>query len=271
MGAPYDGKTHWVEDLFRPHFSRQEVVRSLTALQPAGLDPSRAERRRRMYEDLLAQPSSPAGEDEQSSTIWTRAEVAALIGALRRMELDRWTEQMQRRRMQDTLDERDQQLLLSRQEAEALRARVQALGIEMQKKVEETARYREELQEKVEETARYREELQEKVEETARYREELQEKVEETARYREELQETRTECRRLSREMARLSQQQKAEDQTCAEVAGTEQDELLCRLQQEVEDVRAELEAERRCHRRSQTALEVLRRHFTGGLVSEWD
>ncbi|KAJ8282788.1 hypothetical protein COCON_G00053070 [Conger conger] len=196
-------------------------------------------------------------EEEGERCIWNAGDLSALRRAAREAELDRrrlraelrqaraeaGRQREERGRLQELLDQREEQLGLAKRAAAQLTLRLDALRAEGRGRETQL-----ELR-----TAEARDRAQEARRATARMR-----------KAEEEAQEARRENAGLAWELERLKGQQEAEGRRQAEAARVESEAALQRLQREVGVVRGELEAERQSHTRSQAALELLRRHFTG-------
>ncbi|XP_035265615.1 coiled-coil domain-containing protein 160 homolog [Anguilla anguilla] len=196
-------------------------------------------------------------EEEGERCIWNERDLSALRRAVREVELDRrrlraelrlaraeaGEQREERRRLQGLLDEREEQLGRAKRAAAQCKLRLDALRAE----------------------ARGREARLERQAAEARDRaQEAQRAAAGTRKAEEEAWEARRENAGLVRELERLRGQREEEDRRQAEVARVEREAALQGLQRELQAVRAELEAERQSHARSHTALELLRRHFTG-------
>lgn len=293
--------THWVEELFRPHFSMEDAMKSIAEITkkthvsetdhslPECLKTSEGNEiykrvlreRQKREEKLLMQnlakrvategtPGAASStkslsrctiqiqnkQPAESDCIWNKQDLASLCETVNTIERDRRRLRMQleqaqaevrmerqeRQRLQGLLEECEQQLVLSRQEAarwalqqEVQQAesrgkdtQVQALAVEARQMAEETARWR-----------------------TA------------STKRREEMRDAQRKCSDLTWELKRLKELHKVEEKRVVDAARLEKDVILQKLTWELEETRAKLEAERASHARSQTALELLRKHFT--------
>lgn len=198
-----------------------------------------------------------AEEEGGERCIWNARDLRALRAAAREAELDRRRlraelrqaraeaaqQREERVRLQGLLDEREQRLGVAERAAAQHALRLEALRAE--------GRGRDALLER--RAAEARERAREARAAAARARE-----------AEEEAREVRRENARLARELERLRDQREEEGRRREQEARAENEEALRRLQREVEAAWAELEVERQSHARSQAALELLRRHFTG-------
>lgn len=99
---------------------------------------------------------------------------------------------------------------------------------------------------------------------------EVREKEEEANRWKttlkqakEDMQEGVRERSKLAWELERVRKQWKCEGERIEKAARIENESVLMRLQKELEQARADTHAEKERHVRSQTALQILRRHYS--------
>lgn len=295
--------THWVEDLLKPHFSMEDVMKSLEEVTkksgvteidhtlPKCLQTSEG---REIYQRVLLEKQQkeeqllrenlakrlaaekvskgaashtksqanystiqPSNQPpEESEHIWNKQDLSVLCETvsklertghslrmqLRQAQAEARAERQERQRLQGLLDEREQQLALSRQEAARWALQLEAQQAERRAKDTQVQALATEARQMAEEVASWR---------TA------------ARRGRQETKEAQQKCSDLRWEMERLREHHKVEERRRAEAARLEEGVILQKLSQELQETRAKLEAEKSDHARSLSALELLRKHFT--------
>lgn len=195
-------------------------------------------------------------QPEESDCIWNKQDVVTLCDTIDTIERDRHklklqleqalaavrTEQQERKRLRGLLDESERQLAVSRQEVMRWKLQLEAQRAEGQAKDTQVQALVAEAKQMAEDAARWR---------TGE------------RKAREEVTETRRKCSNLMWEMETLKEQHKVEEKRLVQAARVEGNTVLLKLTQELEQTRAKLKAEQESHARSQTALELLRKHFT--------
>ncbi|XP_066506036.1 coiled-coil domain-containing protein 160 homolog [Hoplias malabaricus] len=288
---------HWVEKLFPPHFTFPDLLegKSERTEEPMFntnrfLHSERPDSKRQTYINVLkriqkkeetirwsnlAQPISrddqhrgvenkgscgpdwvQSGKTErEEKCIWNDKDISILRAALNEAERDRWRlkeslrsteerlerEQEERKRLQDLLEELENHLDGSRKAASRSALGIRALKIEVHQKNTRIQKLFQQSLEKAQETDELRAELR---------------------RTREGYQQFKQECLALASELGSIKERQKMERARLVEEALYENQAATVKLQKELEEARAELRAEKVSHRRSLTALELLRRHF---------
>ncbi|KAI4897247.1 hypothetical protein NFI96_005732 [Prochilodus magdalenae] len=303
---PAELDQHWVEKLFPPHFTFQDLledksnrteeprIRS-TELLPVNVSAGRTESRRRIYTDVLREvqekeekmrrsnlakrisrdKQSTAGDVEskdpcdglnpdctgqiswEEKCIWSKKDISKLRASLTELERDRWrlreqlsssqewlkSEQEERRRLEELLEEREKQLDFSRKEAARHALVVKALKMEVYQKDIRLQRLAEQCQEKAEEADELRAELR---------------------RTRDGYQQIKQERSDLAWKLEKIKVQQKMEEARRVEETRLEYQVSKERLQKEVEEAHLKLRAETESHGRSLTALELGLSFFPG-------
>ncbi|KAG5263386.1 hypothetical protein AALO_G00264290 [Alosa alosa] len=298
---PANKPTHWVEDLFQPHFRMEDVMKNFeeirkktyvsvrdhtlpNCLQSAeGNDTykkvlqEKQQREEKLLMENLAKRVAAASvsgaasstkskasstiqiqikQPEQNDCIWNQLDLSTLCETMSKTEKDRrrlrmqleraqaevQVERQKRQRLQGLLDECEQQLALSRQEAARWALQLEAQQAEGRAKDTQVQAQATEARQVVEETARWR---------TA------------ARKGREEMKDAQRKCADLMWELERLKEHHKVEEKRLVEATRLEDNVILQKVTQELEETRAKLEAEKANHSRSQTALELLRKHFT--------
>lgn len=193
---------------------------------------------------------------ESSRCIWTDQDIDALRRVFYAEEKDRSRLRSQlsdalaelqvlkegRRKMQNLLDGKDQELVKARQEATLRAMHIKALqedGHRMTAKLQTEA---------------------EQVKDTIEGKRRLDDRLKKVTK---EIQEVRQENSNLSWDISKVKNQLKTELDRQKKALKLEHDVALGKLQRELEETKARLKQERESHIRTQTALDLLRMHFS--------
>lgn len=285
---------HWVEKLFPPRFTLQNLLESHTntneqdnsSMKPLSSDSTdRAEsqrsRRRQIYLRALKevqhtertlktetltrriirheQPEHEGANSDQTDIercIWTERDISKLRSCLEEVERDRWrlnqqlsytedqlkAEHEQRMKLQGMVEKLEEQLSLSKKRAARQALMMNDLKSESQKMNAQLRKLTLEVREKEEEANRWKTTLKQA---------------------KEDMQEGVRERSKLAWELERVRKQWKCEGERIEKAARIENESVLMRLQKELEQARADTHAEKERHVRSQTALQILRRHYS--------
>ncbi|XP_055035055.2 coiled-coil domain-containing protein 160 homolog [Misgurnus anguillicaudatus] len=290
---------HWVEKLFPPHFTIQNLLENQTnasAKHFTGTEEPQRGNRRQIYltalkevqhierlqkkealakkirhepsvnrlhgekptcENLPEQsPHCNESMDEKPTCIWQETDITKLRTGFGEMTRDRcrlmhklsYTEEQlkaerkQRRRLQELVEELEEQLSLSRKKSarqsltindlktggQQMNIQMNVLAIQVREKEEEVHGYKTNL-----------------------------------SKVKKDMHQIEQERSSLALELGRVQAQQKTERDKLEKVAQIENEAALLKLQRELEQVKAELCAERDSHTRGRAALDLLRTHFS--------
>ncbi|XP_056327836.1 coiled-coil domain-containing protein 160 homolog [Danio aesculapii] len=292
---------HWVEKLFPPRFTFQSLLESQTntneqdnsSMKPSSSSSSssssdstdRAEsqrsRRRQIYlralkevqhtertlrTETLArriirheQPEQEGANSDQTDIercIWTERDISKLRSGLEEVEGDRWrikqqlsytedqlkAEHEQRVKLQGLVEKLEEQLSLSKKRAARQALVINDLKSESQKMNAQLRKLTLEVREKEEEADRWKTILKQA-------KEDMQQSVQERSK--------------LAWELEGVRAQWKCEGERMEKAAWIENEAVLLRLQKELEQARADMHAEKESHKRSLTALQILRKHYS--------
>lgn len=299
---PVNRSTHWVEDFFKPHFSMEDVMESLDELTkktcvsetdhslPKCLQTAEGREiykrvllekqqkedkllRENLAKRLAAEKVSGGAasstksqlsstiqqlnkQPEESDHIWNKQDLSVLCETVSKLERSTHSLRMQLqqaqaevlverqegKRLRGLLDECEQQLAFSKQEAARWALQLEAQQAEGQAKDTQVQALAIEAKQMAEEVARWR---------TA------------ARKGRQETKEAQRKCSDLTWELERLKEHHKVEERRLVEAVRLEDGVIIQKLRQELEETRAKLEAEKSNYARSQSALELLRKHFT--------
>lgn len=195
-------------------------------------------------------------QPEDGDHIWNKEDLSVLCETVSKLERNTHSlrmqlqkaqaevriEQQESQRLRGLLDECEQQLALSKQEAARWALQLKAQQAEGQAKDMQVQALATEARQMAEEVAHWRT--------TAK-------------KGRQETKEAKRKCSDLLWELERLKEHHKVEERRLVEAAQLEDGVIIQKLAQELEETRAKLEAEKSNHARSQSALELLRKHFT--------
>lgn len=285
---------HWVEKLFPPHFTIQNLLENQTNTSEkhfTGTEEPQRGNRRQIYLTALKEvqhierlqkkealekkirhepsvnrlhrekpttenlPDQSEREDEKETCIWKETDITKIRTGFGEMTRDRcrlmhklsYTEEQlkaerkQRRRLQELVEELEEQLSLSRKKSarqsltindlktggQKLNIQMNVLAIQVREKEEEVHGYKTNLR-----------------------------------KVKKDMHQIEQERSSLALELGRVQAQQKTERDKLEKVAQIENEAALLKLQRELEQVKAELCAERDSHTRGRAALDLLRSHF---------
>lgn len=286
---------HWVEKLFPPRFTFQNLFENQTntneqcnsstkspSTHSTDMDEPKRSHRRQIYltalkevqhterlrkEEALAKriirheqpvdgPNSDQSETPGQMCIWNERDIRKLRTGFVDVERDRWqlrqqlscteeqlkAEHEQRMKLQGLVEKLEEQLSLSKKLATHQALMINDLKSESQKMNAQLHKVTIQVREKEEEADRWRTTLK---------------------KAKEDMQQIVQERSKLMWELERVQAQWKSEKDRLEKAARIENEAVLLRLQREVEQTRADLQAEKDSHARSRTALGLLRRHFT--------
>ncbi|XP_067313774.1 coiled-coil domain-containing protein 160 homolog [Pseudorasbora parva] len=286
---------HWVEKLFPPHFTFQNLLENQTntneqcnsstkspSTHYTDVDEPKRSHRRQIYltalkevqhtdrlqkEKALAKriirheqsvdgPNSDQSETAGHMCIWNEMDISKLRTGFAEAKRDRWrlkqklicteeqlkAEHEQRMKLQGLVEKLEEQLSLSKKLATRQALMINYMKSESQKMNVQLHKLTTQVTGKEEEAERWRTMLK---------------------KAKEDTQQTAQERSNLMWELERVQAQWKSEGDRLEKAARIENEAVLLRLQRELEQTQADLQAERDSHARSRSALTLLRRHFS--------
>uniref|UniRef100_A0A3B1K8C9 Coiled-coil domain containing 160 n=1 Tax=Astyanax mexicanus TaxID=7994 RepID=A0A3B1K8C9_ASTMX len=290
MKESEDVDHHWVETLFPPRFTFQDLLEG----KCHSTEEPRISSRRQIYLDVLRevqeqeektrrsnlakriiredQSKSNVEENKESgkilnawtygeisvgeTCIWNEADINKLRAALTELQRDRW-------RLREQLRSSEERLKTEREERKRLQRLLEECEEQLSFSRKETARYS--LAVKSLKTEVYQKDTQ-----LQKFSKQIQENSDEVDGLRAELRRTRDEYRLIKQEssdlgweLERMKEQQKIEGARQAEEARLQNQAATEKLLKELQEAQVELRTEKERHRLTLTALELLRRHFS--------
>ncbi|XP_077092286.1 coiled-coil domain containing 160 [Siphateles boraxobius] len=284
---------HWVEKLFPPRFSFQNLLDNQTntneqcksstkstSTHSTDIDEPKMSHRRQIFlralkevqhterllkKEALAkriirheQPENPIYQSETAGQmcIWNESDISKLRAGFAEVEKDRW-------RLRQQLSCTEEQLKAEHEQRMKLQGLVEKLEeqLSLSKKmtscqalvINDLKSGRQKMNAQLHKLTI---QVREKEVEADMWRTTLR-------KAKEDMQQITQDRSKLMWELERVQAQWKSEGERLEKAARIENEAVLLRLQREVEQTRADMHAERESHARSRTALELLRRHFS--------
>ncbi|XP_043113091.1 coiled-coil domain-containing protein 160 homolog [Puntigrus tetrazona] len=287
---------HWVEELFPPRFTFQNLLESQTdtneqrssSIKPPSTlstdlgEPQRSHRReiylkalkevqqteRLLQKEALAkriirpveretsENRPDQGESAGQRCIWNEKDITKLRAGFEEVERDRW-------RLKRQLSRSEQQLKAEHEERMKLQGLVEKLEEQLSLSKKRAARQALMIDDLKSESQKMNVRLYNLTVQVRETEEEADRWKTSLRKAKEDMQQIAQERSDLARELERAHAQWKSEGDRLEKAARIENEAVLLRLRREVEQNRAHLCAERESHAQSRTALELLRRHFS--------
>lgn len=287
---------HWVEKLFPPRFTFQNLLENQTntneqcncsskspsSTHSTDMDEPKRSHRSQIYltalkevqhterlrkkealakriirhEQPIDERANSENPDQGEMCIWNEGDMSKLRTGFTEVERDRW-------RLRQQLSFTEEQLKAEHEQRMKLQGLVEKLEEQLSLSKKMATRQTLVINDMKSDTKKMNAQLhkltiqvREKEEEADRWRSTL-------SKAKEDMQQVIQEHSNLMWELERAQAQWKSERDRLEKAARIEKEAVLLRLQREVEQTRADLHAERESHARSRTALELLRRHFS--------
>ncbi|TRZ02027.1 hypothetical protein DNTS_024185 [Danionella cerebrum] len=274
---------HWVENLFPPRFTFQNLLESLSTQQyesskdppvnqaRAVEEPHRSSRRK-LYQAALQEVQqmemeqkkealgvhdlrgSNSGQNEIELCLWNEKDLSKLRVGFAEVKRDRW-------QLKQQLNCAEEQLKAEHKKRMWLQSKVEMLEDQLsiyQKKIThqdlEIKHLKSESQALKGQIQTLTTEVREKVEEADQWKTTLQKAI-------EDMQEVEQERVKLAWELERQQARWRSEGERLDKAAQIEP--VLLRLESSLRQTQADLDAERERHTRSRTALDIFQRHFS--------
>lgn len=289
------GDHHWVEKLFPPRFTFQNLLESQTktteqkhsSTKPSLPDftdttESQRSRRRQIYlralkevqhteqtlkTEALArriirheqQPINERANFDQTAIercIWTERDISKLRTGFEEMERDRWRIKQQLSCTEDQLKAEHEQRMKLQGLVEKLE---EQLSLSKKRAASQALMINDLKSESQKMNAQLRKltlEVREKEEEADRWKTTLKQA-------KQDMQQSVRERSKLAWELEGVRVQWKCEGERMEKAVRIEHEAVLLGLQKKLEQARADTHAERESHMRSHTALQILRRHYS--------